>query len=207
MKAPSRAGFSLVEALVTLAVTSVLLVLLFSVGAGARNTGFRTAGRAVSASNAQVGAASVRLLLRSVRLPARGRSEAPFVGAADRLTAAVAPGRSTACPGARAGALIQLRLQAAEGRTRLTCAAESGPAAPLLELGPGAAFSYALAGRPWTDRLEARMPPAPPTGSRPPPPARLWIRLAGPGFEVVEAVERPPPRPASRPTAGGGAAT
>ncbi len=215
MSGRPRAGFSLVEALVTLAVTSLLLTLLFSVGAGARGAGFRTSRRSLEAADTQVGAASLRLLLRGVRLPERGKSDVPFLGEADRLTAAVSPARATACPGVRAGASMQLRLERSGGRTRLVCAGEGGPATPLLDLGAGpAAFAYALAGRPWTDRLEARAPPAPSTGTRSPaaPPPRLWIRLAGPGLEVIEAVERPPPRPTppgapapSGPTPSGGA--
>ena len=204
MSAPSRAGFSLVEALVALAVTSLLLVLLFTVGVGARSAGFRTARRAVASADAQVGVRSVRLLLRSLRLPRRGGWDTPLSGDAAQLRATAAPQRSTVCPGVRPGSRLQLRIETAAGRRQLVCQTEGGRVTPVLDLGTGpAGFAYALAGRPWTDRIEARLPPLAPGASRPPSP-RLWVRLAGSGFELIEAVDAPLLR---EPTAGAAAAS
>lgn len=199
----SRAGFSFVEALVVLGITSVLLTLIFSVSTGAVRAGFRAGGRAGDTADRTVGVDALRTLIRAVRLPEKGRSAEPFIGDADGFTAAVAPDRPTPCgPGAPLGALT-LRLNRTEGRTRLLCGAPGGRAAVLLDLGAQPArLSYALAGRPWTDRLSARPPPernpaSPPAASSPipqPPRARLWIRVSGSdGFEVVEAPDAPPP--------------
>lgn len=191
MSRSGAAGFSLVETLVTLAVSSLLLVLLFSVWSGVQRSGFRLADRAVAASDAQVGADSVRLLLRGVRLPERGRSTTPFIGGPDQLTATATPARSTACPGVRPGSRLQLRIERSAGRARLVCAPEGTAETPLLDLGVGpAAFSYAIAGRPWTARLEARLPPSGPGAPAPPRP-KLWVRLAADGLELIETIENP----------------
>ena len=133
-----------------------------------------------------------------MRLPERGRSPYPFEGDAEGFTAAVAPDRPTPCGPAAPSAALAVRLDRAGGRTRLLCAGGGGRPAVLLDLGAQrASLSYALAGRPWTDRLSARLPPERAEG-RPAaaPRARLWIRLAGEdGFEVVEAPDAPPPPP------------
>ena len=207
MRAQARAGFSLVEALVVLAITSVLLILLVSVSTGAQHAGFRAAARADSVQDRLVGEAALRILLRAVRLPEPGRSAAPFDGDPDGFTAAVVPGRATPCGAGAPSAALSLRLDRIGGRTRLVCAGADGRAALLLDLGPSpAAFSYALAGRDWSDRLSATLPttrggPAPPR-LRP----RLWIRLAASsGPEVIEAVD--PPARAPSPASAPGAAT
>lgn len=191
-----RDGFSFVEALVVLAVTSVVLILLFSVSTGATRVGFRVAGRADDTVDRTVGADALRALIRAVRLPERGRSPHAFDGDAEGFRAAAAPDRPSPCgPGAPTSTL-NLRLDHAGGRTRLVCGGPGGGVV-LLDLGAQTAgFSYALAGRAWTGRLSARLPTEPP-GSRPAPAprARLWIRLAGSGgFEVVDSPDAPPPR-------------
>ena len=196
----ARAGVSLVEALVVLTIVSVLLVLLFSVGAQGVRAGFRAGGRATAAADAGVGAESLRVLLRGLRLPVRGRDGRPFVGGPDGLTGAVVPLRSTACAAAPSPAL-RLELRVSQGRTQLVCPTAPGEAdgrpeegeVVLLDLGPGrAAFAYALAGRPWTDRLTAEVPRAT-QGGPPAPFPRLWVRLATADgrVEVVEAADLP----------------
>lgn len=207
MTAQARAGFSLVEALVVLAITSVLLILLVSVSTGARRAGFRSAARADALQDRLVGEAALRVLIRAVRLPEAGRSAAPFDGDPDGFTAAVVPGRATPCGVGAPSAALSLRLDRSGGRTRLTCAGADGRAAVLLDMGPSAAaFSYALAGRDWSDRLSAALPPTRAGASAPRPRPRLWIRLAAsPGPEVVEAVD--PPAGASSPASTAGSAT
>lgn len=196
----STGGFSFVEALVVLAITSALLVLLFSVSTGGARAGFRLAGRAGEAADRAVGADALRTLIRSVRLPERGGSPYPFAGDADGFTAAVAPGRPTPCGPAAPSAALRLQLDRSGGRTRVVCAGREGRGAVLVDLGPGpAAFGYALAGRPWSDSFSAELPPerrgaAPPSA---PARARLWMRLvsADGRFEIMDAVDAPPPRP------------
>lgn len=191
-----RDGFSFVEALVVLAVTSVLLILLFSVSTTATRAGFRAAGRAGDMADRTVGVDALRTLIRAVRLPERGRSPHPFEGDAEGFTAAVAPDRPTPCGPGAPNASLEVRLDHTGGRTRLLCAGPGGRASVLLDLGAHpAALSYALAGRPWTDRLSARLP-IERAGAQPPPAARarLWIRVAtAGGFEVVESPDAPPP--------------
>ena len=190
-KAP-RAGFSLVEALVVLAISSLLLVLIFGVTTGARDAGFRMARRADAGAAATVGTESLRALLRGVRLPQRGRWPGGFSGGPDALTAYIAPARPTPCP-ASPGTPTRLVIETTAGRSRLACQTGDGRAASLLDLGPGAArFSYALAGRPWTDRITAELAPER-TDAEPGPPPTLWIRLAGQGGrEILEAADAPP---------------
>lgn len=197
-----RAGFSLAEALVVLAITSTLLILLFSVATRATGAGFRLADRALVASDRAVGTESLRVLLRGVRLPGQKPSDPPFLGADQTLQAAISPLRSTACTGAAPTPAVRLQLVRTGERTRLVCASpDSAQAVVLLDLGPHqAAFFYALAGRGWGSSLTARARP-PAQGATPtaaPPPARLWIRLATDdgGFELIEAVD-PPPAPPS----------
>ncbi len=194
----SRRGFSLVETLVVLAITAVLLVLVFSVAGRMAQGGFRLAGRSLDAADRRVGTEALRTLVRGVRLPGR-RPDAPgFSGGPQGFTAAVVPARATACTGPAPAPEVTVRLSGEGGRTRLVCRAAGGGAAVLLDLGPHpAAFSYALAGRAWTDRLTAAPPPPRRAGDPPPPapsPQRLWIRLAAAdgAFELVEALDPGP---------------
>ncbi len=202
MNPAARAGFSLVEALVVLAVTAVLLVLLLQISTGATRAGFRLASRADAAGDRLVGAEALRTLLRGVRLPGRDGPATPFVGDEGGFTAAVTPGRATPC-GDEAPGIVSLRLDGGGGRTRLICVGTGGRTAVLLDLGTGpAAFSYALAGRPWAAELRAEPPPARPGSAAPAPRPRLWIRLAAdPHLEWVEAVDAP----AAAPSVGAGA--
>ena len=185
-----------------LAITSVLLLLLFSVAGRGVSTGFRLADRSLGAADRQVGTEALRVLLRGVRLPDGPGQPTLFVGEPDALTAAMIPLRETACTGAAPAAVVRLRIDARAGRSRLVCQGPGGRMAVLVDLGPGpAAFSYALAGRPWSDRLIAAPPPPSlqNSGGRARPSARLWVRLAGAdgAFEVVEAVDPAPTLAAS----------
>ncbi len=186
-----------------LAITSVLLVLLVSVSTGATRAGFRAAARADTAQDRLVGAEALRALLRGVRPPERGRSAAPFHGDPDGLVAAVTSGRPTPCGSGAPASALSLRLEHAGGRTRLVCADRAGRAAVLLDLGAGpAAFAYALAGRAWSDRLDAELPPERAGATTPAPRPPLLIRLAAQtGPEVVEAADPPAPAAAAK-TAG-----
>ncbi len=200
MRAPARGGFSLVEALIVLSITSVLLILLFSVSTGGVRAGFHVAARADVVQERLVGTEALRVLLRAVRLPERGRSTTPFVGDGDGFTAAVTPGRPTPC-GSGGPSALAMRLDRTGGRTRLICARPDGKATVLLDLGASpATFSYALAGRPWSDRLASVLPPERP-GAAPIPAVarpRLWLRLsAADGPEVLEEADTPPSPPRS----------
>lgn len=178
----------------------MLLILLFSVSTGGARAGFHAAARADSVQERLVGTEALRVLLRAVRLPERGRSATAFLGDADGFMAAVVPMRPTAC-GPGAPSVVSIRLDRGGGRTRLVCAHPGGATAVLLDLGAApAAFSYALAGRPWSDRLESTPPPERP-GATPPAALvrpRLWLRLsAATGPEIVEEADTPPEPPRS----------
>ena len=190
-----RAGLSVVESLVVLAITSLLLIALFSAASQGVRAGFNLSSRSIDTADRAVGVAGLRELLRGVRLPGADRRDAPFEGEPSRLTAAVIPLRTTPCAGA-APSRVRLEVTQENGRTRLTCRSPGGEATVLIDLGARpAAFSYALAGRPWTDHLSARPVAATARGAQPPASARLWMRLASDDgtFAVIEAVDPGPP--------------
>lgn len=152
---PPRVGFSLIEALVVLAISGMALAVIFTIGTKAGDTGFGLGRRAMAASDIDIAISDLRGIIRSVALrpPATFRpdSDRAVVGQSDRFEAEVVMERANQCaPLGWAGQMV-LTIESNGGRSQLICEA-SGRKAVLMELGAGpASFSFSRDSRTWTD--------------------------------------------------------
>ena len=196
----TRAGFSLMEAMVVLAVAGMALMLIFAVATTASGHGFRLGRLALGAADAEVADDAFRNLVAGLEIaptpPAPGKLQAEqFEGGPEGFSGPAVLGRGSAC--APAGPVAGLRVEivrTAQG-DRVACKSR-GAEAVLLQLSGPAAFAYSEDGRSWTSRWTDR--PAfglsATTGklrfSR-----RLWVRLAtGDGrFEIIAVTARDRP--------------
>jgi len=183
-----RAGFSLIEALVVLAVGGLALAVIFSIGTKAGDTGFKLGRGAMAAADRDVAVGDVRATVRSIALrpPATFLPDIdrPMDGQAQRLEAEVVMERATQCaPQGWTGRLV-LEIANQGGERVLTCQAGDRPRTRLMTLSPGqAGFSYSTDGVLWTPAY-ANTPA--PRGEGPLAPVNLWVRVSTPGLDIVE---------------------
>jgi hypothetical protein len=155
--ASTRAGFSLIEATVMLAVAGMALMLIFAVATKASDQGFRLGRLALGAADAEVADDAFRSLVSGLVLqpspPTAGG--AAFTGSAEGFEGPAVLGRGGPC--APAGPAARLRVQlvhAAEG-DRLVCSS-TGRQAVLMELSGPAALAYSEDGLNWSPRFSDR---------------------------------------------------
>lgn len=183
-----RSGFSLIEALVVLAIGGMALAIIFSIGIKAGDTGFGLGRRAMAAADTELSTSDLRSLLRSYSV----RPEVAFVedvdrpieGSATRLIGGVVMERATQCgPQGWAGDLT-LSLEQKDGMTSLVCQADDRRV--VLASGPrrSSGFQYSTdAGATWTDAWTN----APTTRFPEPRSVRVWFRIKGPGsLDIIE---------------------
>lgn len=205
MLRPRRAGFSLIEALVVLAVGGLALAVIFSIGTRAGDTGFKLGRGAMAAADRDVALGDLRATVRSIvlRPPQTFLPEIdrPMDGLAQRLEAEVVMERATLCaPQGWTGRLV-LEIVSEGGERVLTCRAGDQPRARLMTLGAGpSAFTYSTDGMEWTDAY-ANTPR--PRGEGPLRPETLWVRLDAPGMAVVEMATSGQPESWIRPGVDG----
>lgn len=149
-----RAGFSLIEALVVLAIGGMALAIIFTIGTKAGDTGFSLGRRAMSVADSDIAISDLRSILRSaVVRPDRAFVEdvdRPTTGSASRLETDVVFERANQCgPRGWAGRLV-LTIQTGAGQNQLVCEA-AGRTTVLVDLKAATgAFSYSTDGRTWT---------------------------------------------------------
>ncbi len=148
-----RSGFSLIEALVVLAIGGMALAIIFSIGTKAGDTGFKLGRGAMAAADTDVAFSDLRTILGSLVLRPPGTFLAdvdePIDGEESRLSAEVVMTRATICaPQGWAGRLT-LVVEPFENGQRLSCEIE-GARTPLLALPRGSGrFSYSEDGVAW----------------------------------------------------------
>lgn len=156
----ARAGFSLIEALVVLAIGGMAMMLVFGIGSRATETGFRLGRTALGRADATISTESYRSLVEGLVLaPKNGSPETfrvkPVTGAATALEADAVLARGGAC--APAGPARDLRLQIVEGvaddrpQWRLQCAVGQREPVTVLSSPSALAFSYSEDGVAWSD--------------------------------------------------------
>lgn len=186
-----RTGFSLIEALVVLAVGGMALAVVFGIGLRAGDTGFALGRRALSVADSDLSISDFRSVIRSVALQppstiAAG-NDRPARGDARSLDAPVVMERATRCAPQGWGGRIVLRIDARDGGgAALTCAV-GDRTVELFDLpSDQAALSYSLdGGRTWTDRFD-NDPQGRQTGMELRA-FRLWVRItAAPFVDVIE---------------------
>lgn len=153
-----RQGFSLIEALVVLAVGGMAIAIIFTIGVKAGDTGFSLGRRAMSAAERDIAVSDLRASLRSLSVrPAAAFNPAldrPIAGEPRRLVAEAVMERATQCaPMGWAGSLV-LTIEDAGDHTTLFCEAAGRKTALLTDNPPSATFSYSRDGRTWTSTFD-----------------------------------------------------
>jgi len=204
--ADPRAGFSLIEATVVLAVAGMALMLIFAVATRATQQGFRLGRLALDTVDAEVAEASLRDLVSGIEIGpwplvpiATGATH--FQGGPDGFQGPAVLSRGGPCAPAGPVGLLRVEIQRTAVGDRIVCRAGER-AAVLMEVNGRLAFAYSEDGRRWFSSWTDR-PPAAPTAA----PAvrrfsrRLMVRLADAQgrLAIVAATERR--RPAVQSTA------
>ena len=152
----SRAGFSLIEALVVLAIGGMAMMLVFGIGARATETGFRLGRTALAAADDAVSTESYRALIEGLVLapgnavPATYRLEPVYV-AETFVTGDAVLSRGTACAPAGPVRGLRLEIQPVEGGgSQLACSrAGSDDAVILLTSDEAMTFSVSFDAQTW----------------------------------------------------------
>ena len=185
-----RPGFSLIEALVVLAIGGMALAIIFSIGVKAGDTGFSLGRRAMSAADLDVSVSDARTLIRSIALRPpetfNAAVDRPLSGAPDRLEADVVMERATQCaPQGWTGRMV-LTVQRQDGQGLLTCQAGSDPTTLITTSDPTARLSYSTDGLTWSDAYaSATRAEANEDGQM--RSIRLFVRFQGGAVDVLEA--------------------
>lgn len=163
MQQAPRHGFSIIEALVVLAISGMALAIIFTIGVKAGDTGFALGRRAMSAADLDLAVSDLRTLLRSyevrpVAMFVEGVDE-PMIGNATRLEGSAVMERATQCaPQGWSGRLI-LTIEGQGADRVLTCRAGDRTVV-LFELGAAPAeFSYSPDALAWNASYENRALP------------------------------------------------
>ena len=191
MQPTRRSGFSLIEALVVLAIGGMALAVIFSIGIKAGDTGFSLGRRAMAVADADVAISDLRSIFRSISLRPdvmiiEGVDQ-PIIAGPTRLEADVVMERATSCaPQGWAGRLT-LTIET-QGRERVVMCQAGPRKTPIMTLPRGsatAAFLYSPDRTAWVSAFES--PRVPSTGADSLRSQSLWVRLqAGPTLDVVD---------------------
>ena len=185
-----RSGFSLIEALVVLAIGGMALAIIFSIGIKAGDTGFSLGRRAMSAADLDVSVSDVRVLIRSiaVRPPEtfNVQVDRAIAGAPERLEADVVMERATQCaPQGWTGRMV-LTVHREAGQGVLTCEAGGEPVTLITTSDPTARLSYSADGVAWSAAyVSATRPVATSDGQM--RATRLFVRFQGGAIDVLDA--------------------
>ena len=152
----SRAGFSLVEALVVLAITAMTLSLLFSMAGRGVDAGFRIGRSALDQADRSIETETLRSLLESLRLPLLGITEDPAEmpsGTASEFSGLASLTRPTPCGARGVYGRLALEIEIDEGGSTLTCVMNGGEPVVVLTHPGTLAFSYSENGTEWSPVL------------------------------------------------------
>ena len=180
------AGFSVMEAIIVLAITGLALTLVFSIGSRASETGFRLGRRALGVADTEISTDSFRSLVEGIVLPPfdmpvdETTASQAFHGDAQTLTGALVAPRATACSEAGPEGRVTLTIGTSGSHTALLCSVQGRPAVMIADLGlKPARFSYSTDGLNYADSWNAL--PGPPATGMPGPNAqfrRVFVHLA-----------------------------
>lgn len=187
-----QGGFSLIEALVVLAVAGAALMLIFSVGVRSTEIAFRLGRRALDLADRQVSTDALRALVRGLVVPPTGPevrtgpldpagTSRGFVGPAILATA-------TPCAPSGPSARIVVSLIGDARGDVVACQADGGPTVVLADLRPRRArFSFSEDGVRWRESWRAT--PDLLDRARPARERGVYVRLATDDGRI-EVIER-----------------
>lgn len=200
-------GFSLIEALVVLAVAGMALMLVFAAASRATQAAFGLGRLALGAADGEVADDGFRVLVAGMQIApgpaAQGRlDDVRFEGRPEAFRGTAVLARAGACAGAGPAGVVEVELVGRADGDVVVCRG-GGEQAVLLELKTRAAFAYSEDGRVWS----ARWTDAPVFGASaslaPRRSRRLFVRLAGADgrTEIVAVTDRARPEAAPAPPA------
>lgn len=159
----ARQGFSLIEALVVLAIGGMALAIIFSIGVKTGDTGFKLGRKAMSAADEDIFLSDFRSTVRSIALRPVETSTAaldlPIVGRPDRLEVDIVMERATGCAPAGFAGRISLNLERYQDKVSIICRAGARRAVFAVVSDPNVKLSYSEDGIRWSD--EYTSPPRP----------------------------------------------
>lgn len=192
MQISHRAGFSLIEALVVLAIGGMALAVIFSIGLKAGNSGFTLGRKAMAASDLDVAHNDIRTLIQSFELrPRQGyvlASDIPLNGSATSFEGQVVLKKSTGCAPRGWAGTARLSIVKTDKDQQLIC--NMGGQEQALHVWPSgstARFSYSRNGETWYDHIPELPPLDPELLSI--PSHTLWIRFTtGRDLTIIDRV-------------------
>jgi hypothetical protein len=188
----AKGGFTLIEAILVLAITALTIGLIFTIGARGGSTVLRLGSRALDVADTQLARDTFRSVVDSLVVPSlttRAQSEGgeeadaentSLTGDPTQLSAQWLAKRTTACGAAGEAGRLTLALTTSAGHTVLSCQVEDGDPVTLLDLGVHQVrFQYSEDGANWVDEwiVEAGQPvqaAAEPSAEL----RRVYVRLA-----------------------------
>jgi hypothetical protein len=181
------AGFSVMEAIIVLAITSLALTLVFTIGSRASEMGFRLGRRALGVADSQIASDSFRAIIGGIELPpfdipksVSDSENVSFSGDAHQLSGRLIAARATPCSQIGPVGHVTLSIRFAGGHALLQCNLTNRPAVLVADLGTGPAeFSYSTDGSNFADQVSV-VAGIPVTGD-PGPQAqyrKVYVRLA-----------------------------
>jgi hypothetical protein len=199
----TKAGFSLIEALIVLLVAGMALMLVFAIGGQSARTGFALGRRALAAADDDVTQDQLRSLIDDLTLTPTGVDPTalgltPFNGDAAGFEGDAVLDRAGVCGEAGPVGRVRVAIHADADGDILTCQAGAGATKLLADLRPRhVRFAYSADGAQWSDTWSA---PVPSTAAmagpvRPPrSPVSLFVRLSSDDgrFELVERASSGP---------------
>ncbi|MFC5344005.1 prepilin-type N-terminal cleavage/methylation domain-containing protein [Brevundimonas staleyi] len=191
----SRTGFSLIEALVVLAIGGMALAIVFSIGTKAGDSGFALGRRAMAAADADISVSDLRTVIQSfaLRPPAMAQTglDTPVTGEPDRLEGPVVMKRATPCAPQGWAGQLSLVLEDRDGGQALVCRAGARTVTLMAVPAGRAGFTFSSDGREWDSRYSSD-----PTAFADPSQLRylrLFVRLDAPGqIDVLDGVTSGP---------------
>jgi hypothetical protein len=202
------------EAVVVLAITSMLMMLVFSIGTRTTESGFRLGRRALGLADVQLGLDTTRTMFQALSIPSPGPKPPPDLdGTEFTLTAWASLSRPTPCGGPGPVGLLRLTItRQADGESVLSCQTAT-TSANILDLGRSpAGFAYSQDGVNWSEtvHMTGQVPAGGATAPASRQERRLLVRVATPDgrFQLSELLSSSPSAaaPADAPAQTGAAA-
>jgi prepilin-type N-terminal cleavage/methylation domain-containing protein len=187
MQTARRAGFSLIEALVVLAIGGMALAVIFSIGIKAGDTGFSLGRRAMSVADLDISVNDVRVVIRSTVLtPARAFKvgvDSPMIGTPETLEMDVVMERANQCAPQGWAGRLKLRIESAPEGRALFCILGTRRI-KLLSANTKSRFSYSTDRMNWTSDYTSS--PSVNQGLEEIKSASVWVRFNGSSVDIVE---------------------
>lgn len=187
-----RAGFSLIEALVVLAIGGMALAIIFSIGTKAGDSGFALGRRAMAAAESDIAISDLRTILRSFVLRptttfVRGVDQ-PLEGSSTLLAGDVVMERATTCAPQGWAGRLELSIARRGSEEVLVCRV-GDRLTPLITLRRTTPeFSYSTDGQIW--RSDFSNAPEAIGATREPGSMRVIIRFrSGQQVDIIETVQ------------------